>query len=79
MCSDKILQVGVDAGLKNRQERITNCIHLAGFAGKLRQGRYGGTVRLGNNGRLVLGDLESIFIQCLRNILLPSTKLALVR
>lgn len=78
MCSDKVLQVGIDAGLKNGQERITNCIDLASFAGKLRQGRDGGTVRLGNNSRLVFGDLESIFVQCLRNILLPGTKLALV-
>jgi hypothetical protein len=78
MCGDKVLQVGVDAGLKNRQEGITNCIDLAGFASKLRQGWYGGTVRFGNNSRLVFGDLESIFIKCLRNVLLPSVKSALV-
>lgn len=78
VCSNKVLQVGVDAGLKNRQERITNCIDLTGFAGKLRQRRYGGTVRLGNNSGLVFGDLESILIQCLRNVLLPSTESALV-
>lgn len=78
VCSDKILQVCVETGLKDSKECIANCVNLTGFACKLGHGWNRGAIRLSNNSRFMFGDLESIFIQRLRNILLPNTKSALV-
>lgn len=72
MCCDKVLQICVDTRFQNRQEGIADGVDLALLAEGPGQGRWSRTGWLSRSSRLVLGNLESVFIQRLRDILLAN-------
>jgi len=77
MGSDQVLQIRIHAVLKNSKKSVTDCIDLADLAW-LWCRKHGWGIWLSNNGGLILGDFQSIFVQCLRNILLPDQNISII-
>jgi len=74
----QVLQVGIHTVLEDRQKSITDGVDLVDLARGLEQ--TGCRLGIGlNSGGLVLGYSQSVFIQSLRNILLPMKALAVAR